>query len=83
MVGPNGFEPSTSSVSRKRSRPTELRACCSYRAKNRRWRTIANLKQFTMPIPVYFLTAQAIPSGPLPVSIFPVTDNVFKSMTAI
>jgi hypothetical protein len=26
MVGPNGFEPSTSSVSRKRSRPTELRA---------------------------------------------------------
>ena len=27
MVGPNGFEPSTSSVSRKRSRPTELRAC--------------------------------------------------------
>jgi hypothetical protein len=27
MVGPNGFEPSTSSVSRKRSGPTELRAC--------------------------------------------------------
>jgi hypothetical protein len=26
MVGPNGFEPSTSSVSRKRSGPTELRA---------------------------------------------------------
>ncbi len=26
MVGPNGFEPSTSSVSRKRSRPAELRA---------------------------------------------------------
>ena len=26
MVGPNGFEPSTSSVSRKRSGPAELRA---------------------------------------------------------
>jgi hypothetical protein len=27
MVGPNGLEPSTSSVSRKRSNQTELRAC--------------------------------------------------------
>ena len=30
MVGPNGFEPSTSSVSRKRSGPTELRAYREY-----------------------------------------------------
>jgi hypothetical protein len=32
MVGPNGLEPSTSSVSRKRSNQTELRAY-----KERRW----------------------------------------------
>src|SRR5579864_3876024 len=40
MVGPNGFEPSTSSVSRKRSRPTELRAYmrtgCEFNSNGRR-----------------------------------------------
>jgi len=31
---------------------------------------------------VYFLTAQANPSGPFPVAIRPVTESVFRSTTA-
>ena len=81
MVGPNGFEPSTSSVSRKRSRPAELRACCSYRGENVERVVYSHQKQFIMPFS-YFLTAHAMPSGPFPVAMWPMTLKLLRSTTA-
>ena len=56
MVGPNGLEPSTSSVSRKRSNQTELRAYVVYssagsneRSGSCRLRTIGDNRDFIMP----------------------------------
>jgi hypothetical protein len=46
------------------------------------WRAIARTLSSLPCDLVYFLAAHAIPSGPLPVEIRPVTEKVFRSTTA-